>query len=367
MKKQDERWEGEAEDAEFGDTGMDIDVDALLADPEPEKTPMDAAVESDNRAVSRGIVGDDERDQYLVEVTTATSALARAHTIAETKQVLAAAEAAELYAKRAGLSEKHAKMAIDLKLFAIRQLGDMLKATEKATGGDAQRTRYQKGTESPLTLSDLGISKKLSSQAQRVSNLSNELFDEIREGDKTIAQAIKEAEGKPHQSQGTGNNEWYTPSDIIEAARDVMSSIDIDPASSDKANETVKAASYYTKEQDGRGHPLVGNLWMNPPFSQPEVSQFVDSVCNAHDAGTVPQACVLVNNCTETVWGQQLLGASDAVCFLSGRVKFLDPEGVPRSGALQGQMVCYLGDSVESFTREFGRFGITFVCDKEGV
>ncbi|MFA6385960.1 MAG: hypothetical protein WCW29_04420, partial [Candidatus Paceibacterota bacterium] len=38
----------------------------------------------------------------------------------------------------------------------------------------------------------------------------------------------------------SGNFEWYTPSVYIEAAREVMGSIDIDPASTALANETIK-------------------------------------------------------------------------------------------------------------------------------
>ena len=39
------------------------------------------------------------------------------------------------------------------------KLGEILRDMEKADGGDAQRTRFHKVTESPATLSEMGISK----------------------------------------------------------------------------------------------------------------------------------------------------------------------------------------------------------------
>ena len=47
-----------------------------------------------------------------------------------------------------------ASHALALRLEALAALGELLKQTPKATGGDAQRTRFHKGTESPPTLSE---------------------------------------------------------------------------------------------------------------------------------------------------------------------------------------------------------------------
>lgn len=57
-------------------------------------------------------------------------------------------------------------------LEAERKMGQMLKETERADGGDAQRTRLRHVTESPPTLSALGLTKRESAEAQMLAALS---------------------------------------------------------------------------------------------------------------------------------------------------------------------------------------------------
>jgi len=49
----------------------------------------------------------------------------------------------------------------------------------------------------------------------------------------------------------SGEVEYYTPVEIIEAARRVLGVIDLDPASSEAANQIVKATHIYTVKEDG--------------------------------------------------------------------------------------------------------------------
>lgn len=59
--------------------------------------------------------------------------------------------------------------------------------------------------------------------------------------------------------------EWYTPITIIETARKVLGSIDLDPASNAEANARVMAFEFYTKEQNGLKLPWDGSVFCNPP------------------------------------------------------------------------------------------------------
>lgn len=169
--------------------------------------------------------------------------------------------------------------------------------------------------------------------------------------------AAMAAVSAPHVTHNSGENEWYTPPEIIEAARRVMGGIDLDPATSVFANRTVGAEVIYTAKEDGLKREWHGRVWMNPPYAQPLCSQFCEAAALKAESGEIDQACVLVNNATETAWFQSLLAVASAVCFLKGRVKFIDPDGQPSGCPLQGQAVLYLGPNHEAFVTEFRRIG----------
>lgn len=160
-----------------------------------------------------------------------------------------------------------------------------------------------------------------------------------------------------HVSHNSGENEWYTPLEYLDAARVVLGSIDLDPASSIVANRAVQAARIFTTEDDGLLQDWSGNVWLNPPYSQPLVQRFCDKLVYHVVAGDVPSAIVLVNNATETTWFHTLLSVYSALCFPKGRVRFLDPAGNPSGSPLQGQAVVYIGAAPEQFKEAFEAFG----------
>ena len=170
---------------------------------------------------------------------------------------------------------------------------------------------------------------------------------------------------KPCVAYYTGNFEWYTPPVIIEAARNVMGAFDCDPASCAVANRTVRAARYYTKEQDGLAQTWGKHVWMNPPYAFPLVAKFTQALLDKLASGEVSEAIVLVNNATETGWFQQLLNAATAVCFYRGRIRFLNADGCPEGSALQGQVIFYFGSKAAVFRSGFKQFGWTVEVQKD--
>lgn len=281
--------------------------------------------------------------------------LAEADTIQKVKEFKSLALTAADLAKRKGLGEKAVQYARSYALEAERKLGEMLAKTERNTGAKGIGKSAVKGDDrTPPKLSDLGLTKQESSRAQKLARLPQEKFDSIRVGDKTIKEILSPA----HVANNSGENEWYTPREYVEAARAALGSIDLDPASSEIANKTVRAKHFFSITNDGLKQKWGGNVWMNPPYAQPLISQFAEAVSVKFVSGEINAACVLVNNATETAWFQAMLKAASAVCFPSGRIKFIDKDGNPSGAPLQGQAILYLGDEVGDFTREFSRFGV---------
>ena len=180
-----------------------------------------------------------------------------------------------------------------------------------------------------------------------------EIAQRIEQGEQP-KKVVQEVQKRPHVAFNSGNNEWYTPKEIIDAARLTMGHIDLDPASNEIAQKVVNAETYYTAETNGLDKTWNGNVWLNPPYASDLIGKFADKLVT--ERTNYRQAVVLVNNATETEWFRKIVSVSAAVCFPKGRVKFYMPDG--RTGApLQGQAIIYIGDESDKFFEVFSKVG----------
>lgn len=127
-------------------------------------------------------------DSVVVSLMQARTALAAASTIQQAKAIADVAAAAEIYAQRQHLGEEAERMAASIKVEALRKLGEMLKETPKATGAKGIGTSAVPNGNH--TLSDLGLSKKESMVAQKLAGLSDEQFEQVRDGHVSVSKAI---------------------------------------------------------------------------------------------------------------------------------------------------------------------------------
>lgn len=304
----------------------------------------------------------------LTKWEAAKQAIVLCKTIDEIKEIRDKAEALRLYVKQSGEALEMQNNIAEIKIRAERRGGELLKDMDKQHGGIKNGMGLQGATSLPPLLSDIGIEKTQSHRWQKMADIPEPEFEKYiintknKNEELTSIGTLKYANdlfNKPHVSYNSGENEWYTPSYIIESVIKVMGKIDLDPASSEIANRTIKANKYYSCDDNGLEQTWHGNVWLNPPYSQPLVSYFSDKVIK--ELPNISQMCILVNNATDTNWLQNMMNLCNAVCFIKGRIKFIDVSGTASGAPLQGQVILYFGNNSDSFSYEFKKHGICMV------
>ena len=286
----------------------------------------------------------------------------------EIKLIIDQAEALRNYARAQRLSREIQDDVAEYALYATRQMGIISAGIEKATvNPHTSEVRCPDGGHRKIdTLAAAGIDRRRANEAEKLAAIPDKQFAEIiaekkESGELTktaVMEAITKPEviAKPHIVHNSGNYEWYTPIEYIDAARKVMGGIDLDPASCEFANRIVRANAYYTVETDGLAQPWNGRVWLNPPYAGELISRFCDKLKYHVERGDIEQAIVLVNNATETAWFNTLISASTAFVFPRARVKFYTSDG--KAGTpLQGQAVTYIGSGQDVFMDVFSPFG----------
>lgn len=131
-----------------------------------------------------------QHDPVILRLIQASTALTEAKSIQQTKSILDVAAAAEIYAKRQQLGEDSIGIARSIKIEALRKLGEMLKETPRAKSVILRGTKMEPRENEPPTLAELGLDKKTSSIAQKLAELPEKAFEQVRDGHETVAKAI---------------------------------------------------------------------------------------------------------------------------------------------------------------------------------
>lgn len=202
--------------------------------------------------------------------------------------------------------------------------------------------------------------------------------------------------------QDSGNQEYYTDHEIMNMVRDVLGTIDLDPASSEIANRTVNATRIFTKEDDGLSLPWRGKVWLNHPFGKGEKAcdrytkdgknhkkgdfNCRKRVCNdtaykhyrghhitksipgnlewiryleeQYQTGNVTEAINIAFADLSSEWGRILTGGVH--CIPDKRVNFwvMGDKGLEKStGVTKGVIIRYWGENPDKFNTVFSRIG----------
>jgi phage N-6-adenine-methyltransferase len=174
-------------------------------------------------------------------------------------------------------------------------------------------------------------------------------------------------DGTQHAPFGTGENECYTPVKFLDAAREVLGGFGLDPASSDMAQRVVKAAHYFTEATNGLAQEWrARSVWLNPPYGRMLMTRFVAKLLDELQADRTSSAILLCHTYSDTAWWQSAYARADAVCFPRGRIRFVNPEGVPTTSAW-GHTFFYFGPDREKFVTKFSLFGCTSDLKRHGT
>lgn len=159
-------------------------------------------------------------------------------------------------------------------------------------------------------------------------------------------------------TQDSGNKMWFTPWPIIEAARELMGSIDLDPASCLDANYRRNvpfdawnyheqgegcyrvAPVFFDEATDGLTESWFGNVFMNYPFGQRENKLWPAKLLAEYHANRVRQACMICFASTSEQWFAPLLNFPQF--YFTGRTAYTNLYGQPQEGALKGSVLTFL-------------------------
>jgi phage N-6-adenine-methyltransferase len=306
--------------------------------------------------------GDLEVIQLPALIDRATRCLAEARTSAEVLEAKAVAEAALHYARITRAANETQADCFRMIVRAEMRMADEIDRGQgsgelaRASDGRPRGVRAA-DTSAPATYEGLGIDRRRVAEWREIRDTGEQVVEQAISGALSEGRAPTKADIRSHfRTSFTGKSEWYTPVEHVALARRVLGEIDLDPATCEFAQARVRARRYYTIEDDGLAQAWGGRVWLNPPYSQPAIVQFVEKMVASVQGGAVTEAILLTNNFTDTAWFHHAESACAAICFTRGRIRFED-EISAVSAPVNGQAFFYFGPNVERFREVFGAVG----------
>jgi hypothetical protein len=127
--------------------------------------------------------------------------------------------------------------------------------------------------------------------------------------------------------------EWYTPPEVFELMK--FPKFDLDPCSPGKdVVHWIPAETHYT--EFGLMKEWFGRVWLNPPYGG-ETEKWLERL-KQHGNGIA-----LVFARTDTLWFHTIACKADAICFMVGRIAFINDKGKRGDNSSCGSMLLAFG------------------------
>lgn len=158
--------------------------------------------------------------------------------------------------------------------------------------------------------------------------------------------------------------EHYTPQYVVDAAVRTMGDIDLDPASCEFANRTVKSREYFNS--DGLTRHWSGRVFLNPPGGRGSVKQWWCKLLKHYSARDVSQAVFLAFSLEFLQNGQVGECRSPTqfpICIPRKRIAFIGQDGLEQKNPTHANAIIYLPPfdnqlgTVATFRRAFAGIG----------
>ena len=146
--------------------------------------------------------------------------------------------------------------------------------------------------------------------------------------------------------QSSKNVDWYTPEFIFDALK---MQFDLDPCSPPIQRYKTNAKHHYTLPyNDGLKDPWFGEVWLNPPYGR-GIEKWTDKMYEHNKGVLLTHVTALPNR-----WFHRSFDKMTAICFIKGRVNFINGLGQSAGASSQGQMLMAFGEKSKKAVLECG-------------
>ena len=159
--------------------------------------------------------------------------------------------------------------------------------------------------------------------------------------------------------------DYYTPPEIVDAARHAMGGIDLDAASHYLANRVLHIPEFFHTGRSAFANDWHGRVWLNPPYG--DYAPWFDRIMVFTEIGDVTDVCMLSPTWAfTTLQAEAFMGIVTAHVLLSPTPKFWG-NSRGKTGSNHPHSIVYVGERVQEFCEAFDEFGIVMEPPRKAV